>query len=62
VDENNQTAYPPYGATVFEEMVGLYKNLRKTLETEKPKPEKLEYEDIPASTKAVTMAVLLLLS
>lgn len=52
VDENNETTYLPYGATVFEEMVGLYKDLRKTLEVEKPKPEKLEYEDIPASTKA----------
>ncbi len=52
VDENNETTYLPYGATVFEEMVGLYKDLRKTLEAEKPKPEKLEYEDIPASTKA----------
>jgi len=52
VDENNETTYLPYGAAVFEEMVGLYKKLRKTLEAEKPKPEKLEYEDIPASTKA----------
>lgn len=52
VDENNETTYLPYGATVFEEMVGLYKDLRKTLEAEKPKPEKLEFEDIPASTKA----------
>lgn len=52
VDENNETTYLPYGTTVFEEMVGLYKELRKTLEAEKPKPEKLEYEDIPASTNA----------
>jgi len=52
VDENNETSYLPYGATVFEEMVGLYKDLRKTLDAEKPKPGKLEYEDIPASTKA----------
>jgi len=52
VDENNETTYLPYGAAVFEEMVGLYKDLRKALEAEKPKPEKLEYEDIPASTKA----------
>jgi energy-coupling factor transporter ATP-binding protein EcfA2 len=52
VDENNETTYLPYGATVFEEMVALYKDLWKTLEAEKPKPEKLEYEDIPASTKA----------
>ncbi|OPY77500.1 MAG: hypothetical protein A4E65_02727 [Syntrophorhabdus sp. PtaU1.Bin153] len=52
VDENNETTYLPYGATVFEEMVGLYKDLRKTLDAEKPKPGKLEYEDIPASTKA----------
>jgi hypothetical protein len=52
VDENNETTYLPYGAHVFEELVALYKGLRKTLEAEKPKPEKLEYEDIPASTKA----------
>ena len=52
VDENNETTYLPYGAAVFEEMVGLYKDLRKTLEAERPKPEKLEYEDIPVSTKA----------
>lgn len=52
VDENNETTYLPYGATVFEEIVGLYKDLRKMLEAEKPKPGKLEYEDIPASTKA----------
>lgn len=52
VDDNNETTYLPYGATVFEEMVGLYKDLRKALEAEKPKPEKLEFEDISTSTKA----------
>ncbi|MRR17695.1 MAG: hypothetical protein EG826_14705 [Deltaproteobacteria bacterium] len=50
VDENNETAYLPYGTAVFEEMVRLYKDLRKSLEAEKPKPEKLAYEDIPVST------------
>ena len=52
VDENNETTYLPYGANVFEEMVALVKELRQKLETEKPKPEKPTYTDIPISTKA----------
>jgi hypothetical protein len=52
VDENNEATYLPYGTAVFEETVSLYQDLRKTLDAEKPKPEKLEYADIPASTRA----------
>jgi energy-coupling factor transporter ATP-binding protein EcfA2 len=52
VDENNEATYLPYGANVFEEMVSLYKELRQTLDAQKPKPEKLQYADIPDSTKA----------
>jgi hypothetical protein len=52
VDENNETTYLPYGANVFEEMVSLYKELHKRLDAEKPRPDKLEYTDIPASTQA----------
>lgn len=51
VDENNETTYLPYGANVFEEVVSLYKELRQRLEAEKPRPNKLEYADIPAFTK-----------
>lgn len=52
VDENNEATYLPYGANVFEEMVSLYKELRQTLDAQKPKPEKLQYADVPDSTKA----------
>jgi energy-coupling factor transporter ATP-binding protein EcfA2 len=52
VDENNEATYLPYGTTVFEEMVALFKELRQKLEIEKPKLEKLNYPEIPASTKA----------
>lgn len=52
VDENNETTYLPYGADVFEEVVSLYKELQQTLDAQKPKPEKLQYADIPDSTKA----------
>ena len=52
VDENNEATYLPYGADVFEEMVSLYKDLHQTLDAQKPKPEKLQYADIPDSTKA----------
>jgi hypothetical protein len=51
VDENNEATYLPYGANVFEEMVSLYKELRQTLDAQKPKPEKLQYADVPDSTK-----------
>ena len=52
VDENNEATYLPYGANVFEKMVSLYKELRQTLDGQKPKPEKLQYADIPDSTTA----------
>lgn len=52
VDENNETSYVPYGATVFPDLVDLMKAIRSKIEKEKPKPVKLEYQNIPATTKA----------
>jgi hypothetical protein len=52
VDENNEVSYLPYGARVFEDLVTLFQDLRSRLESEKPKPKKLEYADIPSSTQA----------
>ncbi len=52
VDENNDISYLPYGATVFEDLVTLFQDLRGRLESEKPKPKNLEYPDISSITKA----------
>jgi energy-coupling factor transporter ATP-binding protein EcfA2 len=52
VDDNNEPMYLPYGADVFPGLVDLLKEFKTQLEEEKPKPEKLEYSDIPAATKA----------
>lgn len=52
VDENNKVVYLPYGAYVFEDLVALLKELRGKLHDEKPKPEKLKYDDISNTTKA----------
>jgi recombinational DNA repair ATPase RecF len=51
VDENNETTYLPYGAIVFPALVELLKNIRSKIDKEKPKPQKPEYPDIPATTK-----------
>jgi len=52
VDEKNEPTYLPYGADVFEGLVGLMKELRVRLEAEKPTLKKLEYADILPTTKA----------
>ncbi|MBN2093548.1 hypothetical protein JW964_28255, partial [candidate division KSB1 bacterium] len=52
VDENNEAYYLPYGAHVFDDLAGLLKQIRKQLEDERPKIEKLEFNDIPIRTKA----------
>jgi hypothetical protein len=52
VDENNEPIYLPYGAYVFEALVDLLQNLRLKPDSDKPKPGKLEYADIPITTKA----------
>jgi energy-coupling factor transporter ATP-binding protein EcfA2 len=52
VDENNDVAYIPYGAQVFENLVQLLANIRSQLEKEKPPIKALSYVDIPPETVA----------
>ena len=51
VDEKNEATYLPYGAHVFEELVSLLNWIRQQIETEKPKPESLQWSDIAPTTK-----------
>ncbi|MDD4729272.1 MAG: hypothetical protein PHN55_11055, partial [Dysgonamonadaceae bacterium] len=51
VDENNEVTYLPYGAHVFQVLVELLRKIKSKLETEKPKIKKLEFIDIPITTK-----------
>jgi len=55
VDEENKATYLPYGAGIFYPLVNMHKRFRAILEKENPKPEKLEYSDIPATTTAGKM-------
>ena len=52
IDENNQAAYLPYGAHVFDSLVALLKEFREQLKQEKPEAKQLEYPDIPFQTKS----------
>jgi len=52
VDENNETTYVPYGATVFPALVDLMKKTRGKIEREMPIPQEPEYLGIPATTTA----------
>ena len=52
VDEENDLSFIPYGTQVFEQLVGLLKQLKLKLTEQSPKPIKLEYGDIPEFTKA----------
>jgi len=52
IDEKNEIAYQPYGSHVFTELVGLLQEFRTILETEKPKPVTLHYDDIASETEA----------
>jgi len=51
VDENNEATYLPYGAHVFKDLVDMMQEFRDQLENEKPKLHKLEYLNIPPTTK-----------
>ena len=59
VDDNNEPIYLPYGADVFEALVGLLKRLRSRLENEQPKPKRPEYPTISAETEAGKFLLLL---
>jgi len=50
VDKNNETTYIPYGTGIFPDLVDLMKTIRSKIDYEKPKPERLEYSDIPSTT------------
>ena len=52
VDEDNDLSFLPYGAESFERLVSLLKTLRERLETEKPSPLSLQFQDIPLDTAA----------
>jgi len=52
IDENNEVTYLPYGAHVFQVLVDVLRKMKSKLEMEKPKIKKLEYPDIPITTKA----------
>jgi len=52
VDGNNKITYLPYGSHVFSGLVDLLQEFRVKLDEEKPKPEALQYDDIPYGTDA----------
>lgn len=52
VDENNEVTYLPYGAFVFEELVALFKKIKKKLEDEKPIINVLDFKEINEHTVA----------
>ena len=59
VNEENAATYLPYGAGIFFPLVNMHKRFRAILDSENPKPEKLEYEDIPTTTTAGKLISLL---
>lgn len=52
VDGNNKITYLPYGSHVFSGLVELLIDFRVKLNNEKPKHEKLQYDDVPYGTEA----------
>jgi len=52
IDEDNDVSFLPYGTHIFEPLVKLLKDLHEKLESEKPKPKKPEYADIPPTTSS----------
>ncbi len=52
VNGNNKITYLPYGSHVFSGLVELLKEFRFKLYNENPKPEKLQYDDMPLGTEA----------
>lgn len=52
IDEDNEAHYLPFGAHVFEELVGLLKEIRSVLQAEKPLPQRPNWPDIPLDTPA----------
>jgi energy-coupling factor transporter ATP-binding protein EcfA2 len=59
VDEKNEAAYLPYGTHVFEELVNLLNWMRQQLDTERPKPEPLQWPEItPSTTPGIFLASL----
>ena len=52
VDEENDISFLPYGTHVFEQMISLLKNLRATLEAERPVLAPLSYKGIPPQTSS----------
>lgn len=52
VDEENDISFLPYGTHVFERMISLLKDLRTSLEAERPTPALLAYKGIPPQTSS----------
>ncbi len=52
VDEENDITFLPYGTHVFDRLITLFKELRATLEAERPLVAKLDYKEIPAQTSS----------
>ena len=51
LDEDSRLTYLPFGAFVFEELVGLMTRLRSRLEAEKPRPKAPDFPDMPPETE-----------
>ena len=52
VDGNNKITYLPYGSHVFSGLVELLQEFRVKLDKERPKPQVLQYDDVPCGTDA----------
>jgi len=52
IDGNNKITYLPYGSHVFSGFVELLQEFRFKLDSEKPKPQALQYDDVPCGTDA----------
>lgn len=52
IDEDNEVAYLPYGASVFRDLNTLLQKFKATLQAERPQPTAPPTQDIPPTTQA----------